>query len=372
MLAAAAFSTAITLAQAPMPTLSILEPKDGEFITGEVRIRADVGPPGQPVTRMMFSVDGRLVCTVEAPPFQCLWNTGWDLRPHVFRVEAVLAGGGRLKRSVRTRGEEYVEKSGVDMVHVTATVFDGTRFVRGLQREAFHVFEDGRPQPITAFAAGKMKLELVVAIDISGSMAGAIDRVKEDVRRFLSALGPNDRVTLAVFNEHFFVLPPPSVDLAGRLRAMDHLAPHGSTALHEAVVKSFDLLSSEERSRGLIIFTDGDDTSSRVPRHAVERRSETSDAVLYMIGHGEAVRSAGLRALCARLAEGSGGRAFFPRRIDEVGRVFDAIREEMSNQYLLTYPVPSATPDAAFHRIRVEVDGGYEVRARQGYRLMTR
>ena len=66
------------------------------------------------------------------------------------------------------------------------------------------------------------------------------------------------------------------------------------------------------------------------------------------------------------------GGAAFPRQIDEVAGVFDAIRKEMSNQYLLTYPVPSATPDAAFHRIRVEVDGGYEVRARQGYRLVTR
>ena len=258
------------------------------------------------------------------------------------------------------------------MVRVTATVFDGTRFVQWLPGNAFRVFEDGRPQPITHFVAENIPLELVIAIDNSASMAVSIDRVKEYVKRFLSALRKEDRVTLAVFNEHFFVLTAPSVDLAGRLKALDRLAPSGSTSLHEAIVKSFDLLSDEKRRRGLIVFTDGDDTSSRIPRDAVERRSETSDAVLYMIGQGEAVKSAGLKALCERLAARSGGRAFFPRQTDEVAGVFDAILQEMSNQYFLTYPVPSTTRDATLHRIRVEVDGGYEVRARQGYRLVAR
>jgi Ca-activated chloride channel family protein len=372
---AATFSIAVTLAQAPAPTLQILEPHDGEYITGEVRIRAEIRPSTQPVERMIFFVDGRLSCTVDAPPFECVWNAGSDVRAHVFRVVSVLPGGERLRRSVRTRGEEYVERSGVDMVHVTATVFDGTRLVQWLQSEAFHVFEDGRPQPITHFAAENIPLELVIAIDISDSMALSIGRVKEYVKSFVSALRPKDRVTLAVFNEHFFVLTAltaPAVDLADRLKALDRLAPSGSTSLHEAIVKSFDLLSNEKRRRGLIVFTDGDDTSSRVPRDAVERRSETSDAVLYMIGQGEAVKSAGLKALCDRLADRSGGRAFFPRQTDEVAGVFDVIRQEMSNQYFLTYPAPSTTRDARFHRIRVEVDGGYEVRARQGYRLVDR
>lgn len=358
--------------QAGTPALEILEPADGGWYSGDMVVRAEIEPPAQPIERVLFFVDGRLVCTVEHPPLECAWNAGPGVRSHVFRVVAVLAGGTRLVSLARTRGAEYVETGGIDMVHVTATVLDGGRFVQGLGSKAFRVFEDNRPQPIDQFAAEASPLELVIAIDISDSMTGAIDRVKESVRQFLSALRPGDRVTLAVFNEHFFVLAPPSADLADRLKALDRIVPSGATSLHEAIVRSFDLFGKQRARRGLIVLTDGDDTSSRIPREEVERRSETSDAVLYMIGQGQAVTSAGLKSLCERLASRSGGRAFFPRQAEEVDSVFRSILEEMSNQYFLSYPMPSATRDGRFHRIRVEVEGGYQVRARQGYRLLAR
>jgi Ca-activated chloride channel homolog len=369
---ATALSLVITLPQRPTPTLEILEPKDGAYVSGDVLVKAEVRPTGESVERVLFFVDGRLVCTVEAPPLECEWNVGGDGRPHDFRVVAVLPGGRRIPHTVRTHGVDYVDAGGAEMVLVTATVLDGDRLVQGLPKAAFRVHDDGKLQPIEEFFPENIPLELVVAIDNSDSMVDEIDRVKEYVKRFLLALPPGARVTLVVFNHHFFVLAPPSVDLAGPVNALDHLAPWGATSLHEAIAKSFDLLGRGRRRRGLVIFTDGDDTTSRISRDAVERRAETSDAVLYMIGQGRAVTTAGLKNLCQRLATRSGGRAFFPRQMDELGAAFDAILKEMSNQYLLTYPVPSITRDAALHRIRVEVDGGYEVRARQGYRLVAR
>ena len=371
-LVAAVLSLAVTLQQRPAPTLEILEPKEGAYISGDVLIEAETRPSGEPAERVLFFVDGRLVCTVEAPPFECEWNVGGDGRAHDFRVVAVFPGGRRVPRTVRTSGVDYVDTGGAERVLVTATVLDGDRPVQGLRQEAFRVYDDGKLQSIEQFFPENIPLELVVAIDNSDSMVGEIGRVREYVKRFLSALPPRARVTLVVFNQHFFVLAPPSSgDRAGPLTALDHLAPWGATSLHEAIVRSFDLLGKQQKRRGLVVFTDGDDTTSRISRDAVERRSETSDAVLYMIGQGQAVTSAGLKDLCRQLAARSGGRAFFPH-VDGLGAAFDAILKEMSNQYLLSYPVPSTTRDANVHRIRVEVDGGYEVRARQGYRLVTR
>jgi VWFA-related protein len=368
--AAGILSAAAVLGQSPAPAVRILEPDNGAYVSGEILVRAALEPPDQPVDRLAFFVDGRLVCTVERPPFECSWNGGTGVRAHLFRVVAYLPGGGRLVRIARTKGVEYADAEDVEMVHVTVTVLDGNgQFVRGLPRDAFKVFEDGVAQPINYFAAEASPLELVIAVDISGSMVGAIDRVKENVKSFVSALRPADRVTLVLFNENFFVLTRPSVDLGGRLKALDRLAPWGSTSLYEALVRSFDLLGRQARRRGLVVFTDGDDTSSRIPRAAVERRSETSDAVVYVIGQGRAVQSAGLKELCGRLATTSGGRAFFPGRIEDLRGAFDAILEEMSNQYLLSYAPPSPSRDATFHRIRVQVSGGYQVRARQGYRM---
>ncbi len=352
------------------PKVQILAPEEGGYASGEVRITAAVQPTDATVERVTFFVDGRPVCTVERAPFECTWNAGAAIREHVIRVVAYLSGGRRAVQSIRTRGVEFAESTNVDVVHVTVAVLDGSRFVHGLSRDQFRVYEDDVPQPITYFGAENVALELVTDIDISESMNRSIGQVKQSVKRFLAALRPTDRVTVAAFNENFFVLAPPSADLATRQAAVDRLDPWGATSLHDVIVRSFDLLGSQAGRRGMVVFTDGDDTFSRVTRDAVERRAETSDAVLYMIGQGAAVQSAPLRKLCETLAEKSGGRAFFPRTIDELQPVFDEIVTELSNQYLIAYAAPSPRRDSTWHRIRVELPGSfYRVRARQGYRF---
>jgi Ca-activated chloride channel homolog len=353
----------------PAVVLRILSPTTGTYASGSVMIRAAIEPADEPIDRMTFFVDGRQICAIDAAPYQCEWNAGSQLHEHQFRVVAYLKGGQRLAESVRTKGSEYVEAVNVDMVHVTVTVLDGNKFVRGLPREAFRVYEDNAPQSVSHFASENIPLELAVGVDVSGSMTDSIDGVKENVKRFLSALRPADRVTLVAFNENFFVLSRPSADLSARLKAVDRLAPWGMTALHETVIRSFDLLGTQAGRRGLVVFSDGEDTSSRVTREAVQRRAEASDAVLFMIGQGRAVDSPGLKDLCEWLAKRSGGRAFFPQDTAALGRTFDEIIEELSSQYLVTYAPPSSARDDAWHSIKVEVgDGRYTVRARQGYR----
>jgi VWFA-related protein len=115
----------------------------------------------------------------------------------------------------------------------------------------------------------------------------------------------------------------------------------------------------------MVVFSDGEDTASHSTPEVVERRADSSDAVLYMIGLGQAVNSPNLRKLCERLARKSGGRAFFPRRIEDLAETFNQILEELSNQYFLTYPLPRS--DDKWHKIRVEVGNGrYQVRHREG------
>jgi Ca-activated chloride channel family protein len=349
--------------QAPQPSLRILSPTESSYVSGEVIIRAVIEPDALPVERMEFFGDKRLICTVEAPPFECAWQAGSELRARTVRVVAHLSGGRRVTATVRTRDLGYAESVDVDVVQVTVVVLDGSRFVRGLPRSAFRVFEDDVPQPISFFGSENVSLELVTAVDVSGSMEHAIGQVKEVVKRFFAALRPTDRVQFVAFNENFFLLP--SSDLAGRLSNVDLLAPWGMTSLHDTIIRSFDLLGKQPGRRGMVVFTDGEDTSSHATAEAVGRRADTSDAVLYMIGQGQAVDSPALRTLCEGLARKSGGRAFFPRRVEDLGDTFDQILEELSNQYLLSYPLPRV--DDKWHRIRVEVGNGrYEVRAREG------
>ena len=374
LLAALSVASLAIAAQAPDVALVFVSPEDNSYTSGLMAIRLRVEPEGTVVGSVSLFADGRLVCTLEQPPFECPWDAGPDVVEHVLRAVATMPDGRRVARSIRTKGVEYTEKVDVDVVQVTATVTDGGgRFVRGLERKDFRLYEDGRRQDLTTFFSENVPLELIVAVDVSGSMTDAMPKVRESVKRFLSAIRPTDRVTLLAFNDNVFTIARPTVDLAARLRAIDRLAPWGGTSLYDVVVQAFDLLGRQTGRRALVVFTDGEDLNSRVPIEVAERRLEASDAVLYPIGQGRAPRLATLKTILERLARKSGGRAFFGDNVDKLDTVFADILEELSNQYLLGYVPADLARDGRWRTLRVEVPGkDVRVRARQGYRAVAR
>jgi Ca-activated chloride channel homolog len=354
------------------PTLHISAPAEGSYASGPTRLVAAIDPPSRSseVTQVTFFADGKQVCTVPKPPFQCDWDAGERLIEHQIRVVASLRSGGRLVDTVQTQGVQYSEGVDVDVVQVTAVVTEGGHFVRGLRQSDFKVFEDDRPQTITNFASENIPLELVTAIDVSSSMTEALPVVKESAKRFLSGLQDRDQVTVLGFNDNIFTLARRATDQNTRVRAIDRMAPWGGTALYDVTIKAIDLLGRQQGRRSIVIFSDGDDQSSHASIDAAIARAEGSDATIYAIGQGRAVRASNLQDLLRRFATISGGRAFFTDDVVKLGGVFDEILEDLRNQYLLSYPVPGTLRDGAWHRIRVEVTGGnYHVRARQGYRL---
>jgi VWFA-related protein len=360
-------------AQAPEPALRIAAPTEGSYLSGPTRLVAVIDPPSasRTVTQVTFFADGRQVCAIGRSPFECDWDAGERVAEHQIRAVALLRNGQRLVQNVRTRGVQYAESVDVDVVQVTAVVTDdGGRFVRGLQRSDFKVYEDDRLQPITNFAAENIPLEIAVALDVSGSMREALPRVKAAAKQFLAGLRPADQVTVLGFNDNIFTLARRSTDQAARERAIDRLAPWGGTALYDVIIKSVDLLGRQSGRRAIVLFSDGDDQSSHSPLEAAIARTEGSDATIYAIGQGRAVHTAHLQKLMRQLATVSGGRPFFTDQPAKLTEIFEEILEDLRNQYALAYPAPSNVRDGAWHRIRVEVGGGrYRVRAREGYRL---
>ncbi|HOG29247.1 MAG TPA: VWA domain-containing protein [Vicinamibacterales bacterium] len=369
-LLAAALAAAGLAAQAPEPSVVFLSPHSGDYTSGPTPIRVQVDPPGTAVSSLSLFADGRLVCTLDHPPFECAFDAGPNVVEHALRAVATLPGGRRIAQSVRTQGVAYTESVDVDVVQVTVTVTDGAgRFVRGLTRQDFRLFEDNVRQDVTTFIAENVPTELIVAVDVSGSMTDAMPNVKESVKRFLSAIRPTDRVTVLGFNDSVFTLARPTVDLAARLRAIDRLAPWGGTALYDVIIQAFDLLGRQTGRRALVVFTDGEDLNSRAPIETAERRLEASDAVMYPIGQGRAQKLQSLRAVLERLSRKSGGRAFFGDDVEKLDGVFGDILEELSNQYLLGYVPRDLRRDGRWRILKVEVPGKeLRVRARQGYR----
>jgi VWFA-related protein len=292
---------------------------------------------------------------------------------HVIRVVAEVANAPRLVENVRTQGVVVTEAVDVDVVQVTVVVSDGNRFVRGLQQKDFRIYDDDREQKISNFADEKLPLDLVVAIDMSMSMKGSLEAVKEAAKRFLAGLKPSDQVTLLGFNDNITTLARRTTDKEYLAHAIDRLAPWGGTALYDVTIGALDLLGRQKGRRSVVLFTDGDDQSSHATLDAAIARAESSDATIYAIGQGRAVRASDLQDLLQRLARISGGRAFFPPDANKVQKDFEDILEDLRNQYMISYPVPDNRRDGAWHRIRIEVAGGkYQVRARQRYQFSAR
>ena len=370
-----AFAAAIA-AQAPAANAPIFEirfPDADTFLTGPVVLRTVVDPPSA-VTRVSFFVDAREVCVVAQPPFECDWNAGPDVVERQVRVVATLATGNRLVRTVRTQGLGVTEKVDVDVVQVTVTVTnDRGEFVAGLPQSAFHVLEDGKPQTVTYFASEDVPLELVVAVDISGSMTAAMPKLKESVKAFLGAVPAENRLSLLGFNDTVFALTRrPTDPPEERMRAVDRLAPWGATALYDVIVRGIDMLGARTGRKALIVFSDGEDQGSHVTLDQVEQRLQASDVTLYMIGQGRGQEVDRLKKIMERLSTPTGGRVFTMVSINELSGAFDTLLEELSHQYLIGYPPPGEVRDGKFHEIRVRVDGHKNVRARTGYRFSAR
>jgi Ca-activated chloride channel family protein len=355
-------------------SLSILEPEEGSFVSGRLTLRARVEPEGLPVLRLTFAADGEPVCVRERPPFECPWDAGPAVVSHELRVVATLGDGRRLVSGVRTQASAVAHPVEVNVVQVAATVTDkGGRVVRGLEKGSFRVLEDGVPQPLTHFLGEGTAQELVVAVDVSGSMGEAMPACRLAVKGFLSSLTREDRVTLLAFNDSVFTLAKREADAAARLRAVDRLAPWGGTALYDTLLRALDLLDRQHGRRALVLFSDGEDQSSHATVEDVERRVEVSDTPIHIVAQGKGTREPHLKRVLDRLADVSGGRAFYTDGVDELPAVFAEITEVLRSQYLLAYDPTNPERDGSWRTIRVEVAGkAHRVRARQGYRATTR
>ena len=352
------------------PQAQILWPDGDAYMSGPITLRARIEPPSA-ATTVTFSVDGRAVCAMERPPFECEWDAGSNVTSRQVRLVVALAAGGRLVRTVRTKGLQFVQKVDVDAVQVTVTVTDENgQFVADLPQAAFRVFEDGRRQKISHFRSQDVPLELVVAVDISGSMSPAMLKLKAAVRRLLMAVPESNQVTLLGFNDSIFALARKATDPAERVRAVDRLAPWGATALYDAILRGVDMIGRQVGRKALVVFTDGEDQGSHVAIQDVERWLESSDVTLYMIGQGRGVTQDSLKKIMTRLSAKTGGRAVFTDSIDELDGAFDELLDELSNQYLVGYQPTNTKRDRRWREIRVEVDGHPNVRARQGYRAV--
>jgi Ca-activated chloride channel family protein len=361
----------------PLPLkLEIVSPKPQDYITGSVIIEARLVPLAaeRQIARMLFFGDGTSVCTVTQRPFTCAWNAGATVRPRLVRVVVELQDGRRLAQSHWTKGIENTESSHVSAVQVPTTVTTGNgEFVRGLRPADFEVSEAGARQRITGFAAETTDVTLVIAVDTSSSMEKSIATVREQVKEFHAPIPASWPTTLLSFDHSVYTITRPGFSREERERAIDGLKAWGGTALYSAIAEAIRQVGATIGRKAVVVFTDGDDRDSAIDAKEVQRLIEQNDAAIYFVTAGDASRPGPTLSLLERLADVSGGRVVHGRSREALREAFARVREEIRNQYFLTY-VPSKLERPGTWRpltVKVKCDG-CRVRARKGYRVADR
>lgn len=251
-------------------------------------------------------------------------------------------------------------------VYATVTAPDG-RPVPGLTVADFTVLEDGRPQVITTFAGTELPASVALAIDRSFSMKGIpLTMARTAGRVFLSSLAADDRAMLISISGEVDVLAPLATDKGPALAALTALDPWSTTSLHDALIRTLDLLDGETGRRAVVILSDGVDRYSRATAAEVIDRARESDVQMYGVALG-ATRPAWF----AELAAVTGGRSFHLGSARDLEKTLQTIAMDLRSQYLLGYaPAESSSgEDSGWRSITVRVDRPeVVVRARSGYR----
>jgi Ca-activated chloride channel homolog len=265
-----------------------------------------------------------------------------------------------------------------DLVTLTLTVTDiYGRYVSGLKRDAFTVFDNNREQDVTFFSDSDAPISIGILFDVSGSMSGdKINRARTALRRFINTSHPNDEYFLIAFNTRAQLLLDRTRDGDSVLQQLTLVQPRANTALYDAVYLGLERVTrGAHQKRALLIISDGQDNSSRYNFNEVRRLMRESDVVTYAVGIVD--RSEGLigmqgRAFLDELTSVSGGRAFYPRTNMEMDEIFERIALELRNQYSIGYIPKDFEPDGKWRRVRVRVKPPrglprLTVRSRDGY-----
>ena len=185
-------------------------------------------------------------------------------------------------------GQSFRFRSAVELVNVTATVTDSSgRFVSGLRKEDFRVYEDGKLQTITHFNSERVPVSLGIVLDTSGSMDGEkMIAARSALNRFLfDLLGSDDEVFLYRFDSDPDLVQGWTTDRREISRALDRLRPNGGTALYDAVAAALPLTrSGRHRKKALVVISDGNDTSSNTTVPALQAMIRESEVLVYAIG----------------------------------------------------------------------------------------
>ena len=266
----------------------------------------------------------------------------------------------------------------VDEVNVVFTVTDKRgKFVNDLTKDDFHVIDDNKPaQSIRSFRSEtNLPLRVALLVDASNSIRDRFKFEQEAAIEFLNQIiHQQDQAFVLGFDTTPEVTQNFTNNTEALSRGVRMLRPGGGTAMYDAIYYACrDEIMAKDKSnietrRAMILLSDGDDNQSRVSREEAVEMAQKAEVIIYTIS----TNSSGMRLkgdkVLEHFAEETGGRAFFPFKVQDVSDAFLQIQDELRSQYALSYKPADLEPNGKYHAIQILADNKkYKVRSRKGY-----
>src|SRR5690349_18278948 len=248
-------------------------------------------------------------------------------------------------------------RTSIDLVTLNAAVFNGKReLVSGLPREAFRIYQDGRPVPLHEFANRDVPVSMGLVMDSSASMVDKRLKSVAGAIELMRGSNPQDEVFYVDFKDTVDVVQGFTNDFIKIEDALYKVRLFGGTAVMDALKMALEQMKKARRDKKVIVLlTDGEDDSSEIELAPLLAMVQKSDVTVYTIGLLSTEPTSKRRnaeRFLNEVAKVSGGVAYFPTNVEQVQLLGQTIAHDIRNQYVLAYQVPPNTP-RGFRAIKV-------------------
>lgn len=272
----------------------------------------------------------------------------------------------RTPKAVDTSTSDRRSNIRVDstLVLIPVSVTDPmNRFVTGLEREHFRIFEDKIEQEISQFSSEDAPLSVGIVFDTSGSMGAKLQKSRQAVAQFFKTANPEDEFFLIQFNDRPNLVVPFTRNTEDIQNQLTFTQSKGRTALLDGVYLAMNHMKKAHNPRkALLIISDGGDNSSRYTESEIKNAVREADVQIYAIGIFEPLGSRGRTAeemagpgLLTEIAEQTGGRHFPVDNLNELPDIAAKIGIELRNQYVLGYSPKNRERDGKYRRVSVKL-----------------
>ena len=288
--------------------------------------------------------------------------------PTIVVAIAVLAGS-----LVVAAQDQPIFKSNVRTVPIYATVVDPSgRLVPDLEQADFQIFDNGKPADVTLFSNESQPFTAVVMLDTSASMTANLKLLNRAAEQFLLRLLPVDKAQVGAFNDKIQLSGTFTNNRDELIGALNDLYFGNPTRLNDGIAAGLDALQGIDGRRVVLVFTDGEDTSSKIGFKTVLEQARDEEVMVYSIGL-ESEFFNGMRIVKTRpsrdlrkIADETGGGYFELLKSADLAPTFSRVAQELRSQYLIGF-APTAL-DGKVHKLDVKVTKpGMTVRARRSY-----